>query len=225
MRLIYSRNFIFADVTHDDRNLIESLRTELSLQLPGKKIQYLMAPEGRDARFSWFPAREKPRESSVMIMLFHENGQWKFPLILRPEYSGVHSGQMALPGGRGEEFDRDRIETAIRETREEIGVDTDGLEIIGSLTELEVRASHNNVLPVVGYYPGMPVFKPDPTEVASIHIVTLKEIMDERSVKHTTITVNEKYTIETPYYDVAGNIVWGATAMILSEFLYIVKRI
>jgi hypothetical protein len=80
-------------------------------------------------------------------------------------------------------------------------------------------------LPVVGYFPGMPVFNPDPEEVQSIHIVCLDEILAEHSVKNTTLTINEKFKIETPYYDVSGNIVWGATAMILSEFLYIVKRI
>ena len=206
-------------------NFIESLKRELSLPLPGRSIQYRMAPTGRDSRLSGFPADEKPRQSSVMILLFHNNGEWKFPLILRPEYSGVHSGQMALPGGRGESFDRDRIETAVRETREEIGIDPANIEIIGRLTELEIKASNNNVLPVIGYYSGTPVFSPDPGEVQSIHVVSLEEILNERSVKQTMLTINERYNIETPYYDVEGNIVWGATAMILSEFLYIVKRI
>ena len=208
-----------------DENLIASLRRELTLPLPGKEIQYHMAPVGRDNRLPRFTGREKPRASSVMILLYREDDRWKFPLILRPEYSGVHSGQMALPGGRGEDFDRDRIATALRETREEIGINATGIEVVGKLTELDVVASNNNVLPVVGYFPGMPVFNPDPEEVQSIHIVCLDEIMEEHSVKYTTLTINEKYNIETPYYDVGGNIVWGATAMILSEFLYIVKRI
>jgi 8-oxo-dGTP pyrophosphatase MutT (NUDIX family) len=223
--VIYGRNFIFAVVATGNANFIQLLKRELSLPLPGKRIQYLMAPADRDSRRFDFPENQTPRLSSVMILLYHENGHWKFPLILRPNYSGVHSGQMALPGGRMEEVDRDSIETAIRETREETGIDTEGLEIVGNLTELDVRASHNIVLPVVGYYPGIPGFKPDPAEVESLHQVSLDEILNEKNRKMTTIPVNEKYHIEAPYYDVEGKIVWGATAMILAEFLYIVKNI
>ena len=165
------------------------------------------------------------RLSSVMILLYRENDEWKFPLIQRPEYDGVHSGQMALPGGRSEEHDRDRIETALRETREEIGIGTEKVEIVGKLTELPVIASRNTVLPVVGYLDRVPEYRPDPEEVDSVHVVGLKEIMNNSAVKTTDISVGKGISIRAPYYDVNGKTVWGATAMILSEFLYIVRKI
>ena len=160
-----------------------------------------------------------------MIMLYYEDGQWKFPLIQRPHYSGVHSGQMALPGGRMEKTDQNRLDTAIRETREEIGVSMDNVRILGALTELNVIASQNTVLPVVSFSPEIPVYKPDAGEVDSIHIVLLEEILDEKRSRITSIPVTGRIRIEAPYYDIDGSIVWGATAMILSEFLYIVREI
>lgn len=205
--------------------LIILLRDRLKKTLPGMEVQYLMAPSSRSNNLYDFPENRISKLSSVMILLFREDERWKFPLIQRPEYNGVHSGQMALPGGGMEGHDRDRIETALRETKEETGMDTERSEIIGTLTELHVQASRNNVLPVVGYFPGIPVFDPDPVEVQSLHIVTLDDLLDEKNKKRTTIKVRGDIRIEAPYYDVDGKIVWGATAMILSEFLYIVSEI
>jgi 8-oxo-dGTP pyrophosphatase MutT (NUDIX family) len=160
-----------------------------------------------------------------MIMLFIEGDEWKFPLILRPDHTGMHSNQMALPGGRMEKSDRDRIETAIRETNEEIGVDMSNIQILGSLTELHIPASQHTVLPVVGFLPFRPSYKTDPKEVESLHIAVLSELLDEINPKITSIPVTENRVIEAPFYDVEGKIVWGATAMIISEFLYIVREI
>ncbi len=204
---------------------IELLGERLKEPLPGRKVQYLMAPSSRLSRSFSFPEDSSLQLSSVMIMLFERDGRWKFPLILRPEYDGVHSGQMALPGVRSEKDDKDRIITALRETQEETGVDSARIKVIGTLTGLEVIASRNLVLPVVGYYNGIPDFQPDPGEVASIYIVDMEDLLKDMKPGLTRIKVNERYSIEAPYYDVEGRIVWGATAMILSEFLYIAREI
>jgi 8-oxo-dGTP pyrophosphatase MutT (NUDIX family) len=184
-----------------------------------------MAPSSRKIPDYYFKKDQQPRMSSVMIMLYLEVNEWKFPLILRPENTGLHSSQMALPGGRMEKTDLDRIETAIRETNEEIGVDMSHIEILGSLTELHIPASHHTVLPVVGYLPYRPEFKTDPGEVESLHIALISRLLDESNRKVAAIPVSGNIVIEAPYYDVEGKIVWGATAMILSEFLYIIREI
>lgn len=204
---------------------IQKLQSKLALPLPGEKAQMYMAPSSRRVPAFYINKSKSQRMSSVMIMLYLENGKWKFPLIQRPKNSGVHSGQMALPGGRMEEFDSNRIMTAIRETREEIGVETGNIVVLGVLSELLIQASQNTVLPVVSYLPGKPDFKPDPAEVDSIHVVSLGDLLDEGRRKVTDIPVTENITIEAPYYDVAGKIVWGATAMILSEFLHILREL
>ncbi|HLF33187.1 MAG TPA: CoA pyrophosphatase [Cyclobacteriaceae bacterium] len=204
---------------------IQRLQERLALPLPGEAAQMYMAPSSRRVPPFYLSRSESHRISSVMIMLYKEKNQWKFPLIQLPLNSGVHSGQMALPGGRMEESDEDRIVTAIRETREEIGVESADMQVLGVLTELHIQASQNTVLPVVSYIPGKPEYSPDPAEVESIHIVTLAEIADEKRRKVTDIQVTDNITIEAPYYDVEGKIIWGATAMILSEFLHIIREI
>jgi 8-oxo-dGTP pyrophosphatase MutT (NUDIX family) len=212
-------------MAHEMEAFIRRLQERLARPLPGEAAQMYMAPSSRRVPPYYLNRSESHRISSVMIMLYNENSRWKFPLIQRPLNSGVHSGQMALPGGRMEESDADRIATAIRETREEIGVETSQMKVLGVLTELHIQASQNTVLPVVSYIPGKPEYSPDPAEVESIHIVSLAEIADENRRKITDISVTENITIEAPYFDVEGKIIWGATAMILSEFLHIIREI
>ena len=201
---------------------LEMLEQRLRQPLPGERAQWLMAPTSRTAPALYLPPAGNPRMSSVLIMLFLENGRWKFPLIQRPANTGVHSGQMALPGGRMEKRDRSRAETALRETFEEIGVKASGIRIIGTLTELHVQASHHTVLPMVGYHSGAPDFHTDPAEVDSLHIADLEALRDPANASVTRIPISDKISIEAPYYHVDNRVVWGATAMMLSEFLYIV---
>ncbi len=207
----------------EENNFIGLLRDRLGKPLPGEKAQMIMAASSRRPGKFILKQNAELRLSSVMILLFREEAHWKLPLIKRQVYNGVHSGQMALPGGRMEEKDSDRIKTAIRETEEETGVNLTKVEIIGKLTELRIQASGNSVLPVVAYLPEIPVFEPDPGEVAALHIVSLDHLLNDNNRKETVIQVNERYQVEAPYFDVENQVVWGATAMILSEFLYIVK--
>jgi 8-oxo-dGTP pyrophosphatase MutT (NUDIX family) len=209
----------------NSHTFIKKLKDRLARPLPGEKAQFLMAPASRKSPGTYLKNIGTPRKSSVLIMLYFEDEKWKFPIIQRPQNTGIHSGQMALPGGRMEQSDQDRIATALRETREEIGILTGKIRILGTLTELHVAASQNTVLPVVAFNPSIPVYKPDQSEVESIHVVLLEEIMDDNHCLVTSIPVTENISIEAPYYDVDRKYVWGATAMILSEFLYIVREI
>ncbi len=208
-----------------ENKLKQLLYDRLKSPLPGEKAQMMMAASSRKTGQYNMEKNISPRLSSVMILLYFANNEWKFPLIKRPEYNGVHSGQMALPGGRMEDNDADRINTAIRETEEETGADLRKVEILGQLTELKIRASGNSVLPVIGCLPEIPVFRPDPVEVDSLHTVSIDYLLNDENRKITKIKISEQYRVEAPYFDVDGQVVWGATAMILSEFLYIVREL
>jgi len=157
-------------------------------------------------------------------MLFSRDGKYYFPLIQRPDYGGVHGGQIGLPGGKEEPHDQDRIATAIRETGEEIGVDVTQINVLGIMTELYVQASNYNVLPVLGYFPHIPEYYPDPLEVSDVIECSLDELLNDDIMKEKELIVQKNLKIRAPYFEIDGHTVWGATAMMLSEFKIILKE-
>ncbi len=194
--------------------------------LPGWDAQQLMAPKLIN-NLQQIPRKLHPegRKASVLILLYRENGKWYFPLTQRPNYDGAHGGQISLPGGKLEIQDQnDRIQTALRETHEEIGIEADGINVIGSLTEFYVFASHTNVLPVVGWIEQSPAFKKDPKEVEQIIQTPLETLFDTKNRKETILKIKGN-SIKAPYFDVEGHQVWGATAIILSEFSSICQQV
>lgn len=154
--------------------------------------------------------------AAVLLLLFPKDDQLSTIMIKRNEYPGVHSGQIGLPGGRqeyGETFDL----TALRETREELGIDPSQVSLIGQLTPIYIPPSDFEVHPYVGYIPHYPTWQPDPSEVAAIVETPIAAFFDDGLKKNQEIHV-DTFTITAPYYDIQGHQVWGATAIILSEF-------
>lgn len=190
--------------------------------LPGIPAQKQMAPRTDiDARFVE-AASVNARQGAVLILFYPDDGEIWFPLIQRPTYQGAHSGQIALPGGKMDPGDHDLVETALRETEEEIGVDRNIIKTIGTLTPLFIPASNFKILPVVGYVPLKPVFVPDAFEVKSIIHAKLHDLRDAPPLIK-TISLASGIKVEAPYYNVMDHVVWGATAMILSEMFYLLK--
>ena len=208
-----------------DQSIFDNLKERLGKPLPGRKVQYEMSASQRGRRSINFNIEEDPKESSVLIVLFIKNGQVCFPLIQRPQYTGIHSGQIGLPGGKIEEDDKDRIETALRETEEEIGINAQDVVVLGKLTELYVQASHYNVLPIVGYLPYIPAYHPDPQEVSRVIEGRIDDLLNAGKRKVKELLVREKYAVTAPYFDINNEMVWGATAMILNEFSVVLKDI
>lgn len=194
--------------------LVLSLRKSLSLPLPGREAQYLMAPSLRPAGRESYDGTHA-RESGVLILLYPGPTGLSTVFIERTRW-GPHGGQVSLPGGKAEEGDDDIIQTALRETREEIGISTKGIEILGLLTPLYVPHSNYRIHPVVGYIDYRPLFKPDSHEAESVIEVGLMHLFSEERRKQMIIR-RPGSDIEAPYYDAGGHVVWGATAMIMSE--------
>jgi 8-oxo-dGTP pyrophosphatase MutT (NUDIX family) len=197
---------------------LEQLEAVLRKKLPGQQAQNRMAPEIRLEN-----NQGKYRNAAVMILLYIRNGSWHTVLMRRPEYKGIHSNQVSLPGGKFEVGDAGLRETALREIREETGIEDSRIRVLGHLSRLHIPVSGIEVMPVVGYYPGEPVFKPDPAEVAYLIEVPIKDLMDPRNTREKFRTLLCKL-VKVPYFQIGDDHVWGATAMILSEFLVLIRR-
>jgi 8-oxo-dGTP pyrophosphatase MutT (NUDIX family) len=200
---------------------IKKLALRLQEQLPGKDAHEKMASESR-LKLKMPSPNERTRESAVLILFYPSQNQIFLPLILRPEYDGVHGGQMAFPGGRAEKEDENLIRTAMREAQEEIGVRLTDIKILGQLTKLFIPPSNFNVQPVIGYMNHKPEFYPDPREVDKVVEIPLAEIVNPKIVGRKTLSVRG-VDIDAPFYDIQGHTVWGATAMMIAELLTIVE--
>ena len=206
-------------------NFIDQLKNSLSKGVPGEDIQFLMAPLNRDRIKELSKKNYTPKKSAVLILLFPIENTIYTVLIERPEYKGVHSGQIAFPGGKFEETDTDLKQTALREAFEEVGVIADSVEIIGNLTDVYIPPSNFLVTPFIGYTNKLPDFIPDPREVKKIITVDLNELNDPKLKGVKTIVNSTGYKIKTPYYEIEGFTIWGATAMMISELNAVVESI
>jgi len=205
----------------DFEEKIKSIQKKIAEGLPGKNSQIKMVSESFKNRYFDIKPDNATREGAVLILLYPESNKLHIPLILRPTTEkGVHSGQVAFPGGKRDPEDKDLIHTALREAEEEVHLDTSTVQVIGQLSPLFIFASNFMVHPTIAYTTKPPVLKPNPSEVAEIFAANLEILKLPETIKKTTIKTSQ-YTFETPYYDVNGKIVWGATAMMLSELLEI----
>jgi 8-oxo-dGTP pyrophosphatase MutT (NUDIX family) len=186
--------------------------------LPGKPAQLLMAPTFRGS----FPDQGKQIRAAVLALLYPTGGEIHLVLMKRNEYDGPHSGQISFPGGAWEPNDETLEQTAIRETREELGVE-DGIEILGALTPLHIPVSNFMVSPFVGWIDNTPAFRPDRSEVQYVIEVSLRELLDPANSDSETLYHHNR-PVEAPFYRVGKDKIWGATAMILSEFLQLAAR-
>jgi 8-oxo-dGTP pyrophosphatase MutT (NUDIX family) len=207
------------------RDFIEKLRTELLTNLPGVEAHLRLAPEIRkiDLRNGIEP--NHAMESAVLILLYPVDNRLHTVVILRNEYDGPHSGQISLPGGKYEESDIDFLFTAIRESQEEIGINPSDIEIVGQLSRFYVRPSNFIVYPFIAFQPSRPEFKPDPTEVQRIIEIDILKELNLNKIVNRTLTFKNNIQVNAPGFAVGGEFLWGATAMIMSELIYILDKV
>ena len=196
--------------------VIERLRARLAAPLPGLDAQRVMAPIPRPG---WRPAEFPPdaRQAAVLLLLYPVDSTTHLALTLRTAHLPNHGGQISLPGGTvkpGETIEM----TALREAAEEIGVDADAVTLLGRLTPLHIPVSGFILFPVVAFAPFRPTFHPAAGEVARVLDVPLGRLCDAAAV-HMRVERHDGREYEVPCFLVDGEAVWGATAMVLSEFL------
>ena len=194
---------------------IDDIRAALRKPLPGLAAQIRFAPEYRVESLRAAPPMDA-RAAGVLILLYPSDSTWHFPLMKRVEDGLVHSGQISLPGG-SQEVGESLRETALREACEEIGAACAEVEVIGQLSTIYIPPSNFLVTPTVGYVEQRPDFQCDPREVAELIEVPLSTLFDRDVVKREP-WVLRGMTVDVPFYQIGAHKVWGATAMILSEF-------
>jgi 8-oxo-dGTP pyrophosphatase MutT (NUDIX family) len=205
---------------------IEMIQEALAKPLPGVEAQKRMAPQPVTGKKNRWDIPEDCRQASVLLLLYpYSCDQPDFYLALtrRPEYPGAHSGQISLPGGRREEPES-LLETALRETAEEIGVLPETVEIVGQLSPLYTPPSNFCIYPFIGFSCARPDFQINSREVAELIEVPLNLFLKPEVYKEEIWRLQNFGERQVPFFDIFGHKVWGATAMILSEFLVLLAQ-
>jgi len=208
------------------QNVDRSILANLLKQLPGEDAQHLMAPLGRK---EYADRIQHYTDSAVIILLVPTDDGVIFPLIKRSSKNpnDKHAGQISLPGGKKDQDDRDIIHTALRELEEEIGIPIDQVDVVGALSSLKVPVSGFIIHPFVGIYlpKEAPKYTRQISEVDEIVEVGISDLLDQRNVLLKNIPMASGMVInDVPYFQLSSKVVWGATAMILSEMKELLKN-
>ncbi len=201
---------------------VEQLRQVLKGPLPGATAHEPLRATAVGEIRPVFEHKTPPKPGSVLILLYPDRGEIRFPLTKRPEYLGAHSGQVSLPGGKAEAGETP-IETALREGEEEIGVRASDIEVIGTLSNFFVIPSNFMVTPVVGIQRSKPLFTPDPVEVVRVLEGTVRDLVRDDAVAVKEITAARVYRLQAPHFLIEDEVVWGATAMMLNELRMVMR--
>lgn len=196
-----------------------------NLSLPGEVSHHKMAPVERLKELT-DSARDKntARRAAVMALFYPDaNNETNLLLILRKTYKGVHSGQVGFPGGKAESEDATIQETALRETEEEVGVLQNEIQVLKKLTEIYIPPSNFFVQPFIGISTKTQKFIKQDEEVEALIEVPLHHFMDDSVLTTKTITTSYANDIEVPAFILNNHVVWGATAMMLSEVRELIK--
>lgn len=210
-------------VTMDWSRIINHLDERLKLPLPGALAHEPLRAIPLGDTKPVFNHTLAPKPGGVLILLYEEDGIIKFPLIKRQEYLGAHSGQISFPGGKAE-IGETSLVAALREGEEEIGINRHDVQVLGTLSDFFVIPSNFLVTPVIGTIKN-PVFKPDKREVARVLTARLDSLLADEAIREKEILAAGKFPLRAPHFEVEGEIVWGATAMMLNEFRTILKEI
>lgn len=198
------------------------LISRLGMPLPGAAAHSSMRARFLDNTFPKFTHTLPARSGAVLILLYQDGEKVRFPIIRRQVYAGAHSGQVSLPGGKSEAGET-AMQTALRETEEEIGVPRTLPQVLGTLTEFFVIPSNFMVTPIVATIDHMPTFVRDEYEVADILSGDLDSLVRENAILEAEIIASGQYKMVAPHFMFGKAMVWGATAMMLNEFRHILR--
>jgi 8-oxo-dGTP pyrophosphatase MutT (NUDIX family) len=166
---------------------------------------------------------KNPRKAAVLMLFYPKNQMTHLALIVRNSYPGVHSSQIGFPGGKVEDFDANLEQTALRETHEEVGIHPDKVQIIKAFSEIYIPPSNFLVAPFMGISHEELTFIPDLDEVKRVLEFSIAYFLDEKSITKVKMSTSYATDIEVPAFMVDKYVVWGATAMMMSELKETIK--
>lgn len=195
------------------------------MDLPGESVQFKMAPAERLQELKQQAIRIKNARKAGVMSLFYPaaNFETRLILILRKTYKGVHSAQVAFPGGKLEMEDHDIQDAALRETEEEVGVSRETISVLKKLTGIYIPPSNFFVQPFLGITTQLPTFIPQEDEVEALIEVRLEDFMNDMNITTQILSTSYASSLEVPAFKLNGHIVWGATAMMLNEVRELLK--
>ena len=185
----------------------------------------MMPPERIALMENLYMATKIPRKAAVLMLFYPKDLLTYLVLIVRNSYPGVHSSQIAFPGGKVEAYDINLQETALRETHEEIGVSANKIHIIRAFTEIYIPPSNFLVQPFFGYSEEELSFKLQEDEVAGIIELSVMEFLDDSIIISKSMTTSYSKSVEVPCFKVNEHYIWGATAMMMSELKETLKKV
>lgn len=195
-------------------------------QLPALEAHAKMAPTERiQVQSSEYYKNNNPKQAAVMMLIYPKKDKAHIVLMKRNTYKGVHSAQISFPGGKAEPEDKSFADTALRETREEIGVVEKEVDLVMPFSELYIPPSNFIVHPYLGISVDEPLFIPDTLEVAEVIELPLETVLDDSIIIQQEMTTSYASNIMVPTFQTSGHVIWGATAMILSELKEIIKSV
>ncbi|RED26424.1 8-oxo-dGTP pyrophosphatase MutT (NUDIX family) [Flavobacterium cutihirudinis] len=210
----------------DFQDFLQYVPDLIPVELPATFAHIKMAPKERIQELQNLDIKTKnPRIAAVMMLLYPKNRETHLILIVRNAYNGVHSSQIAFPGGKFETTDANFEETALRETHEEIGVFPDKIEVIKHFSPMYIPPSNFLVHPFLGIAKEELSFFPDIREVADIIELPLSVFLDDEIIIEARLSTSYAANILVPAFNIQNHVVWGATAMILSELRDVLKLV
>jgi 8-oxo-dGTP pyrophosphatase MutT (NUDIX family) len=195
-----------------------------NIALPARNAHYKMAPQDRIESLKNVNIDDRnPKQAAVLMLLYPKNGKTTLVLIVRNTYKGVHSAQIAFPGGKYESDDENFQNTALRETYEEVGVDPQRINVIMPFTSLYIPVSNYLVNPFLGVSTEEIVFTPDKKEVAEIIELPLLDLLNDNLIVDFNLILSDASAVAVPAFKIGQHMVWGATAMMLNELKEVIK--
>ncbi|MEO6175115.1 MAG: CoA pyrophosphatase [Flavobacterium circumlabens] len=208
----------------DFQDFLQYVPNLIPVELPAVSAHIKMAPKERiEALKNQDFKAENPRIAAVMMLFYPKNEKTHLVLIVRNAYNGVHSSQIAFPGGKYETTDSGYEETALRETHEEVGVGPEKIKVIKQFSPMYIPPSNFLVHPFLGISSDELSFYPDAREVADVIELPLSVFLNDEIIIEARLSTSYGPNILVPAFNIQNHIVWGATAMILSELRDVLK--
>ncbi|AWK05116.1 coenzyme A pyrophosphatase [Flavobacterium crocinum] len=196
----------------------------IPVKLPAVESHLKMAPKERIEGLKNLDINAlNPRMAGVMMLFYPKQEKTHLILIVRNTYEGVHSAQIAFPGGKFEKDDFNFENTALRETHEEVGIEREKIEVIKSFSAMYIPPSNFLVHPFLGIAKEELSFYPDIREVAGIIELPLSVFLNDEIIIEARLSTSYGANILVPAFNIQNHVVWGATAMILSELRDVLK--